>query len=226
VRPCEAADASAPTGRRNVATGGATPLSASRNPWEGLCFNTSAPAGRRNGRNARPISQTRIARRTLRPRPYALRPEHSQEFRPEALCPVGAKKEKRMMDLFPSSAFHGFRVGPPCGRTAPPVATPRRPAGAVTSRPFGLNGLKPFALRPVRKMVLCPPIIPDKLVLCPPITGCYSSHLATISRPRTRCGTSALCQCNTPVVDLPGPRSWRSLVALQGFEEKEKKQHE
>ena len=33
----------APTGRRTVATGEATPLSASRNPWEGSCFNTSAP---------------------------------------------------------------------------------------------------------------------------------------------------------------------------------------
>jgi hypothetical protein len=29
-----------------------------------------------------------------------------------------------------SSAFHGLRVGPPCGRAAPPVATPRRPVGA------------------------------------------------------------------------------------------------
>jgi hypothetical protein len=60
---------------------------------------------------------------------YAVRPEHSQEFGPEALRPAGAKKEKRMMDSFPSSSFHGFRVGP-YGRAAPPAATPRRPVGA------------------------------------------------------------------------------------------------
>jgi len=58
-----------------------------------------------------------------------------------------------MMDSFPSSAFHGFRVGPPCGRAAPPVATTRRPVGA--------NGLKPFVLRPVRKMVLSPDTKPS-----------------------------------------------------------------
>ena len=60
---------------------------------------------------------------------YAVRPEHSQEFGPEVLRPAGAKKEKRMIDFFPSSAFHGFRVGP-YGRAAPPVATTRRPDGA------------------------------------------------------------------------------------------------
>ena len=32
---------------------------------------------------------------------YAVRPEHSQEFGPEALRPVGAKRKKRMMDFFP-----------------------------------------------------------------------------------------------------------------------------
>ena len=63
---------------------------------------------------------------------YAGRPEHSQEFGPEVLRPVGAKKEERMMDFFSSSAFHGFRVGP-YGPAAPPVATVRRPVGASLS---------------------------------------------------------------------------------------------
>ena len=61
---------------------------------------------------------------------HAVGTDHSQEFGPEVLRPVGAKKERRMMDSFPSSAFHGFRAGPPCGRAAPPVATPHRPVGA------------------------------------------------------------------------------------------------
>ena len=34
------------------------------------------------------------------------------------------------MNALRSSAFHGFRVGPQCGRAAPPVATFRRPVGA------------------------------------------------------------------------------------------------
>ena len=45
----------------------------------------------------------------------------------------GRKREKRTPTPFPSSAFHGFRVGPPCGRAAPPVATFRRPSGAETA---------------------------------------------------------------------------------------------
>jgi hypothetical protein len=57
-RPCGCSivimsDFSAPTGPRNVATGGATPFSASRNPWKRSFVNTSAPTGRRNCRAAR-----------------------------------------------------------------------------------------------------------------------------------------------------------------------------
>jgi hypothetical protein len=37
------------------------------------------------------------------------------------------------MDSFSSSAFHGLRVGPPCGRAAPPGATFRSPVGAETA---------------------------------------------------------------------------------------------
>ena len=55
------------------------------------------------------------------------------------LRPSGAKREKRVLDPFPSSAFHGFRVGPPCGRAAPPVATIRRPVGAEKCTPQGLG---------------------------------------------------------------------------------------
>ena len=76
---------------------------------------------------------------------YAVRREHSQEFGPEVLRPVGAKKEKRMMDCFPSSAFHGFRVGPQCGRAAPPVGTTRRPDGATETRCS--SGLQSAAFR-------------------------------------------------------------------------------
>jgi hypothetical protein len=45
----------------------------------------------------------------------------------------GEKGKKRAGDPFPSSAFHGFRVGPQRGRAAPPVATIRRPVGAKDS---------------------------------------------------------------------------------------------
>jgi len=47
----------------------------------------------------------------------------------KSFAPLG-QKGKKDDGRFPSSALHGFRVGPPCGRAAPPVATTRRPAGA------------------------------------------------------------------------------------------------
>ena len=79
---------------------------------------------------------------------YALRPEHSQEFGTEVLRPVGAGKGKKDDGLFSSSAFHGFRVGSPRDRAAPPVATFRRPVGAVTSHPVGLKEEKSGMLSP------------------------------------------------------------------------------
>jgi hypothetical protein len=45
---------------------------------------------------------------------------------------------------------------------------PGRCRWAVTSQPFRLNGLKPFALRPVRKMVLCPPITDNNPITVSP----------------------------------------------------------
>ena len=48
----------------------------------------------------------------------------------QSAAPLGRKGEKRAGDPFPSSAFHGFRVGPQRGPAAPPVATIRRPVGA------------------------------------------------------------------------------------------------
>jgi hypothetical protein len=44
-------------------------------------------------------------------------------------APPGRKEKKHNM-LYMCSAFHGFRDGPPCGRAAPPAATPRDPVGA------------------------------------------------------------------------------------------------
>jgi len=49
-----------------------------------------------------------------------------------SFAPPGRKRGKNP-DPFSSSAFHGFRVGPPCGRAAPPAATIRRPVGAETA---------------------------------------------------------------------------------------------
>ena len=85
----------APTGRWTVATGGATPLSASRNPWERSYFSTSAPEGRGNAGtgygSAEHISLIELD---------AVRPHHSQKFGPEARRPSGAKKGKKDDGLF------------------------------------------------------------------------------------------------------------------------------
>ena len=51
----------------------------------------------------------------------------------QSAAPLGRKREKRAGDPFPSSAFHGFRVGPQRGRAAPPVATFHSPVGAETA---------------------------------------------------------------------------------------------
>ena len=47
--------------------------------------------------------------------------------------PRRGEKGKKDDGLFSPPAFHGFRVGPPCGRAAPPTATFRRPVGAETA---------------------------------------------------------------------------------------------
>jgi hypothetical protein len=52
---------------------------------------------------------------------------------PKSPSPRRGEKGKKNPDPFSSSAFHGFRVGPPCGRAAPPAATIRRPVGAETA---------------------------------------------------------------------------------------------
>jgi len=44
-----------------------------------------------------------------------------------SFAPPGRKRGKKTPTPFPSSAFHGFRVGPVCGRAAPPAARTRRP---------------------------------------------------------------------------------------------------
>jgi hypothetical protein len=52
---------------------------------------------------------------------------------PKSPSPRRGEKGKKNPDPFSSSAFHGFRIGPPCGRAAPPAATIRRPVGAETA---------------------------------------------------------------------------------------------
>ena len=62
-----------------------------RNPWKRSCFNTSAPKGRRNRRDARRINQTHTAHQTRRRGPGAFAEVRTQNL----LRPAGAKKNKR-----------------------------------------------------------------------------------------------------------------------------------
>lgn len=106
----------APTGRRDVATGGAQARRAERNPWTGADNARTAPAG---------------------PRKITMRGRTS--FLHVLLCPSGAGEKT---DL----GFHGFRdaANPrrcAWGRIAPPVATALGPSGvADAARPTGICG--------------------------------------------------------------------------------------
>jgi hypothetical protein len=113
-KPCR----SAQKGRRIVAAGGAQPAArrAERNPWKKCVIDRSAPAGRRSPWHARGVRRTHIAPRTSRRRSFL----HS-------FAPPGRKEKKEC--LFPED-FHGFRVGSPRDRAAPPVAIFLRPVGA------------------------------------------------------------------------------------------------
>jgi len=80
----------APTGRRNVAAGGAMPLSASRNPWERSCFDSPAPLG------AEESPGTGVLRQ----------PKESPSPR------RGEKRKRRRWTLFPHPLSTGFASGP------------------------------------------------------------------------------------------------------------------
>ena len=105
---------SAPTGRRGVAAGGAPAAfwRTVRNPWERLCFDTSAPNGRRKRRNTRRISVLSPLWATPSPR----RGEKKRITNPSLStgCASGRSTPRR--------------AG--CGRAAAPAATPPRPVGA------------------------------------------------------------------------------------------------
>ena len=99
---------------------------AERNPWKRWRAHPllSAPTGRRNCRGG---SVEHVPLIEL----DAVGPEHSQKFGPRtSFAPPGRKREKRNLDFFSSSAFHGLRVGRLRRRAAPPAATARRPVGA------------------------------------------------------------------------------------------------
>jgi len=116
----------APTGRWIVATGGATPLSAPRNPWERLCSTHPPQRGGGIAGHGHPFGSPK-----------------------NLLRPSGAKKENKTIDSFSSSAFHGFRVGSPRDRAASPVATVLRPSGADVLNHELSTGCAPPARRPV-----------------------------------------------------------------------------
>jgi hypothetical protein len=102
----------------------------------GVCSTSPPRPGRRKRRSARRITRRRTARRTG---PGIVVPSLVRA------SPSPRRGEKRERNLFSAnSAFHGFRVGSPRDRAAPPAATTRRPVGAKDRAAL-------FALHPAPK---------------------------------------------------------------------------
>jgi len=162
----------APPGRRTVATGEAPGASSGRcairgqvraqrtrpagaadcsHGWSDAAFGVAQPVGafvlqyvRPNGAEEWPgrAADQSSTYRSSNSTPCAVSIRRSSDRK--SFAPPGRKREKRMMDSFPSSDFHGLRDGP-YGRAAPPVATSRRPRGAtdrLSGAPPGLGGTR------------------------------------------------------------------------------------
>ncbi len=113
---CVHAQADAPKGRRNVATGGASPAAkrAERNPWTLSHLNNPAPEGRRELHGANKM-----------PRSIFKRAPRIAHLSTQRASPSPLRGEKGMMNRFSTGSVRRRRT--------PPVAIARRPVGARAS---------------------------------------------------------------------------------------------